>query len=89
VKPQFDDPAFTAHSIGFVTADEQARLCQSCVFVCGVGGISGAAFMDLLRACVVRPDPQPESRNDPTSRQSGDAITAKDRRAAVRRVSSS
>jgi hypothetical protein len=89
MKPQFDYATFTAHSTGFVTADELARLCQSCVFACGVGGMGGAAFMDLLRACAVRPDPQPESLNDPTLRKPGDAIAEKDKRAAVLRESAS
>jgi len=49
MKPPFDYATFTARGIGFVTADEQARHCQSCVFACGVGGMGGAAFVDFLR----------------------------------------
>lgn len=44
----------TTRNRGFVTAEEQARLRQSCVFVPGVGGMGGAAFMALVRAGVGR-----------------------------------
>jgi hypothetical protein len=89
MKPQFDYASFAARNIGFVTADAQARLGRSCVFVCGVGGMGGKAFMGLQRAGVVRPDPQPESLNDPTLRKPGDALTEKDKHAAVLRESAS
>jgi hypothetical protein len=79
MKRKFDYAIFTARGIGFLTADEQARLCQSCVFVCGVGETSGAAFVDLRRAGFVRPNPRPESPNDPTSGKPWDAITEKDK----------
>jgi hypothetical protein len=79
MKPQFDYVTFTARSIGFLTADEPARRCQSCVFVCGVGSTSGAAFVDLLRAGLVRPTPQPESPNDPPWGKPWDAGTEKDK----------
>jgi hypothetical protein len=45
MKPQLDYATFTARSIGFLTADEQARLCQLCVFVCGAGGMNGAPLL--------------------------------------------
>jgi molybdopterin/thiamine biosynthesis adenylyltransferase len=35
---------------GFVTADEQRRLRDGRVFVCGVGGMGGAALQSLVRA---------------------------------------
>lgn len=37
---------------GFVTADEQQRLRNARVFVCGVGGMGGAALQSLVRAGV-------------------------------------
>lgn len=37
---------------GFVTADEQERLRAASVFVCGVGGMGGAAVQSLARAGV-------------------------------------
>jgi hypothetical protein len=83
MKPQFDYATFAPHGIGFVTADEPARPCQSCVFVCRVGAMGGAVLMDLLPAYVVRPDPRPERLNDPTLRKREDAFTEKDERAAV------
>lgn len=43
---------FTTRNIGFVSAQEQERLREACVFVCGVGGMGGAAFMALVRAGV-------------------------------------
>jgi molybdopterin-synthase adenylyltransferase len=46
--------AFTTRNIGFVTPAEQAVLRTSRVFVCGVGGMGGAAFMALVRAGVGR-----------------------------------
>ena len=88
MKRQFDYATFTACSIGFLTADEPARLYQSCV-VCGVGGMGRAAFMDSLRGCVVRPGPRRESPNDPIFGKRRDAITEKDKRAAVLRESTS
>lgn len=41
---------FTNRNIGFVTQAEQARLQQAKVFVCGTGGMGGAALMALARA---------------------------------------
>ncbi|PBC06284.1 thiamine biosynthesis protein ThiF [Mesorhizobium sp. WSM3860] len=41
---------FTTRNIGFVTADQQARLRDATVFVCGTGGMGGACVMALARA---------------------------------------
>lgn len=46
----FSYELFTTRNIGFVTAQEQARLRDTRIFVCGVGGMGGAAFMALVRA---------------------------------------
>lgn len=46
----FSYELFTTRNIGFVTAQEQARLRETRIFVCGVGGMGGAAFMALVRA---------------------------------------
>lgn len=43
---------FTNRNIGFVTQAEQAKLRASTVFVCGTGGMGGAALMALVRAGV-------------------------------------
>lgn len=43
---------FTGRNLGFVTAEEQARLRVGRVFVCGVGGMGGAALQALVRAGV-------------------------------------
>jgi molybdopterin-synthase adenylyltransferase len=45
---------FTKRNIGFVTADQQARLKAAHVFVCGCGGMGGAAILALTRAGVGR-----------------------------------
>ncbi|MEM7480388.1 MAG: ThiF family adenylyltransferase [Acidobacteriota bacterium] len=37
-------------NLGFVTAEEQERLRDGSVFVCGVGGMGGACLMSLARA---------------------------------------
>jgi hypothetical protein len=50
----FSYAEFTTRNIGFVSAAEQERLRQSCVFVCGVGGMGGAALMALARSGVGR-----------------------------------
>src|SRR5262245_50955433 len=50
----FSYAEFTTRNIRFVSAAEQERLRQSCVFVCGVGGMGGAALMALARAGVGR-----------------------------------
>jgi molybdopterin/thiamine biosynthesis adenylyltransferase len=44
----------TTRNRGFVTEAEQARLREACVFIPGVGGMGGAAFMALVRAGVGR-----------------------------------
>ena len=49
---QFNYVEFTTRNIGFVTQVEQERLRQSKVFVCGTGGMGGAALMALARAGV-------------------------------------
>ncbi|SFJ91979.1 ThiF family protein [Bosea sp. OK403] len=41
---------FTTRNLGFVSHEEQARLREACIFICGVGGMGGAAFMALVRA---------------------------------------
>ena len=40
---------FTTRNLGFVTPEEQALLQQARVFIPGVGGMGGAAFMLLVR----------------------------------------
>lgn len=40
----------TGRNIGFVTETEQARLKEATVFVCGTGGMGGAAILGLARA---------------------------------------
>lgn len=44
----------TTRNRGFVTAEEQERLRAATVFIPGVGGMGGAAFMALVRAGVGR-----------------------------------
>lgn len=44
----------TTRNRGFVNEAEQARLRKACVFIPGVGGMGGAAFMALVRAGVGR-----------------------------------
>lgn len=44
----------TTRNIGFVTEEEQGRLMNGCVFVCGTGGMGGAAVMSLIRAGIGR-----------------------------------
>jgi molybdopterin-synthase adenylyltransferase len=46
----FDYYSFTGRNIGFIDEREQQLLRQASVFVCGVGGMGGAAFMALARA---------------------------------------
>lgn len=50
----FDYAEMTTRNRGFVTEGEQARLRDSQVFIPGVGGMGGAAFMALVRAGVGR-----------------------------------
>ena len=48
----FDYEEMTGRNIGFVTAREQRALRDGRVFICGVGGMGGAAAMALARAGV-------------------------------------
>ncbi len=48
----FNYDEFTTRNLGFVTPEEQALLKQARVFIPGVGGMGGAAFMLLVRAGV-------------------------------------
>lgn len=43
---------FTTRNIGFVTEAEQQKLKAACVFVCGTGGMGGAAIQSIIRAGV-------------------------------------
>lgn len=46
----FSYAEFTTRNIGFVTKTEQQKLQDACVFVCGTGGMGGAAILALARA---------------------------------------
>src|ERR1700692_2002922 len=46
----FDYGSFTGRNLGFVDESVQQVLREASVFVCGVGGMGGAAFMALARA---------------------------------------
>jgi hypothetical protein len=46
----FDYDAAMSRNLGFVTADEQARLRAGSVFVCGAGGMGGVVIEALARA---------------------------------------
>jgi molybdopterin/thiamine biosynthesis adenylyltransferase len=48
----FSYDEFTTRNLGFVTPEEQALLKQARIFIPGVGGMGGAAFMLLVRAGV-------------------------------------
>ncbi len=50
----FDYTDFTNRNIGFVTPEEQARLRDTQVFVCGTGGMGGACVFALARMGVGR-----------------------------------
>jgi hypothetical protein len=50
----FSYETFTTRNMGFVTPEQQQRLREARIFVCGVGGMGGAAFMALVRAGVGR-----------------------------------
>lgn len=50
----FSYAEFTTRNLGFVTADEQARVQSGTVFVAGTGGMGGAAIMTLIRAGIGR-----------------------------------
>ncbi len=46
----FDYAEFSTRNIGFISEEEQARLRDSTIFVCGTGGMGGACVMALARA---------------------------------------
>lgn len=46
----FSYETFTTRNIGFVSENEQRRLSAATVFVCGTGGMGGAAIQALARA---------------------------------------
>lgn len=48
--PEFDYAAMVSRNLGFVSAEEQARIRSTPVFVCGVGGMGGACVQTLARA---------------------------------------
>ncbi|MDX8352996.1 HesA/MoeB/ThiF family protein [Cognatiyoonia sp. IB215182] len=50
----FSYDAFTTRNIGFVSVDEQAKLRDAQVFVCGTGGMGGACVFALARMGVGR-----------------------------------
>ena len=50
----FSYSEFTTRNIGFVTEAEQEHLRQSRIFICGTGGMGGAAIQSLIRAGVGR-----------------------------------
>lgn len=49
IDPDFDYAEFTTRNYGFVNASEQQQLRDASVFVCGVGGMGGAAIQSLAR----------------------------------------
>ncbi|WP_108819291.1 ThiF family adenylyltransferase [Pseudovibrio sp. Alg231-02] len=50
----FSYDEFTGRNIGFLTPDQQEKLANATVFVCGTGGMGGACIMSLVRAGVGR-----------------------------------
>ncbi|CAK7261512.1 MULTISPECIES: ThiF family adenylyltransferase [unclassified Shinella] len=50
----FSYETFTTRNIGFVSAAEQRRLQGATVFICGTGGMGGAAIQALARAGIGR-----------------------------------
>lgn len=46
----FDYAEMVGRNLGFVSAEEQGRLRDATVFVCGVGGMGGACLQSLVRA---------------------------------------
>jgi len=50
----FSYAEFTTRNLGFVTAAEQTRLREACIFICGTGGMGGAAIQSIIRAGVGR-----------------------------------
>ena len=53
-EPAFSYAEMTTRNAGFVTPAEQERLRAASVFIPGVGGMGGAAFMALVRAGIGR-----------------------------------
>ena len=51
---RFSYAEMTGRNIGFVTEAEQAAIARASVFICGVGGMGGAAAQSLARAGVGR-----------------------------------
>ena len=49
---KFTYSEFTTRNIGFVTEAEQQQMNGACVFVCGTGGMGGAAIQSIVRAGV-------------------------------------
>ena len=47
---RFDYAEFVQRNIGFVSEQEQERMRNSGVFVCGVGGMGGACILSLVRS---------------------------------------
>ena len=52
IKNNFDYNDFTGRNIGFVTPEEQVQIKVAKVFIAGVGGMGGAALLNLVRAGV-------------------------------------
>jgi molybdopterin/thiamine biosynthesis adenylyltransferase len=50
MEPPFDYATMVSRNLGFVSAEEQARIRSTPVFVCGVGGMGGACVQTLVRA---------------------------------------
>jgi molybdopterin-synthase adenylyltransferase len=49
VQPEFSYEEMVKRNIGFVTFEEQSKLRNAHVFVCGVGGMGGACLQSLVR----------------------------------------
>src|SRR6201989_3044746 len=50
----FSYEEMTGRNLGFVSADEQAKLRAASVFICGVGGMGSARVIALARAGIGR-----------------------------------
>lgn len=50
----FSYAQMTTRNLGFISAEDQARLRGACVYVCGTGGMGGACLLALIRAGVER-----------------------------------
>ncbi len=46
----FSYTALTTRNLGFLSETEQQQLKESCVFMCGVGGMGGACLQSLVRS---------------------------------------